>query len=107
MILYVFAVLRGSFRLDNLSTFGDPVRLVIDCTEKLSTRQLVHSRIVSIFYKTKFLTALVTGQENPAEAQLPCFPDEDSKAESLLVCSESHEEELFDWARQRRDASAQ
>ena len=30
-----------------------------------------------------------------------------SKAESLMTCFESHEEALLDWARQRRDASAQ
>ena len=41
--------------------FGDPVRLVMDCIEQLSTRQLVHSRMFSLFIVTKLLTALVTG----------------------------------------------
>ena len=78
----------------------------MDCIEQLSTRQLVHSRVVSLYFITKFLTALVTGQGVPAGAQLPWLPDEISKAESLLACFESHEEALLDWARHRREASA-
>ena len=54
-----------------LIDFGDIVLAVIDFIEQLSTRQLVHSRIVSLFFVTYFLTELVTVQENPAGAQLP------------------------------------
>ena len=79
----------------------------MDCIEQQSTPQLFHSRMVSLFYVTKFLTALFTSQENPAGAQLLCFPDEISKVKSLLACFESHEEELVDMIRQRREASAQ
>ena len=68
-----------------LIDFGDPVRLVMNFIEQLSTCQLFHSRIVYLFFVRKFFTALVTGQENPAGAQLPCFPDEISKVESLLA----------------------
>ena len=67
-----------------LIDFGDPTRPVTDCIEQLSTRQLIHSRMVLLYFVTKFLTALVTGQEVPAGAQLPCLPDEKSKDESLL-----------------------
>ena len=87
--------------------FGDPVRPVMDYIEQLSTRKLVHNRIVSLYFVSRFLTALVTGQGVPAGAQLPWLPDEISKAGSFLACFESHEEGLLDWVRQRRDASAQ
>ena len=43
-----------------LINFGDPVCSVMDCIEQLSTRKLVHSRMVSIFFVTKFLATLVT-----------------------------------------------
>ena len=63
--------------------------------------------MISLFFVTKLLTALVTDQNNTAGAQLQCFPDEISKSESFLVYFESHEEAFLDWARQRREASAQ
>ena len=78
---------------------------MMDRIEQLSTRQLFYSRTVSLFFITKFLTALVTSQESPAGAQFPCFPDETSKVESLLTCFESHEEALLDWVLQRLDSS--
>ena len=90
-----------------LIDFGEPVRPVMDYIEQLSIRQLVHSRMVSLSYLPKFLTALVTGQENPVGAQLPCFPDEVLKVESLLACFESYEEALLDWVRQSHEASTQ
>ena len=79
--------------------FGDPVRPVMDCIEQLCTRQLVRSRMGSLFFITKFLRALVTDQENPAGAELSCYPDELSKADALLACFESHKESLLDWVR--------
>ena len=63
--------------------------------------------MVSLYFATRFLTALVTGQGDPAGGKFPWLPDEMSKAESLLSCFESHEEAFLDWVRQRRDASAQ
>ena len=63
--------------------------------------------MVSLFFVTKFLKALLTDQKSPAGAQLPCFPEEISKEESLLACFESHEEALLDWVCERREASAQ
>ena len=69
--------------------FGDPVRPVMDCIEQLSTSQIFHSRVVSLYIVTRFLTALITGKVVPAEAQLPWLPDEISKVESLMACFES------------------
>ena len=63
-----------------LIDFGDPVRPVMYYIKQLSTRQHVHSQMVSLLSVTKFLTALVTGQEDPAGTHLPCFPDGISKA---------------------------
>ena len=60
--------------------------------------------MVSLFFVKKFLTALATSQENLAGAHLPRLPEEISRAESLLACFESHEETLFEWIRQRREA---
>ena len=79
-----------AFSAEQLIDFRDPVRPLMDCIEQSYKRQLVHSRMVSLLFVTKFLTVLVSGQENPARAQLPCFPDEISKAELLLPCFESH-----------------
>ena len=62
--------------------------------------------MVSLFFVTKFSIALVTGQENLAGSQFPCFHYEISKAESLLACFESNEESLLDWAHQHHEASA-
>ena len=73
---------------EQLIGFGDPTRPVMDCIEQLSTRQLVHSRMVSLNFVNKFLTALVTGQEVRAGAQFPYLSDEISKVESLLSCFE-------------------
>ena len=56
-----------TFSVVKLIEFVDPVRPVMDCTEQLSTRQLLLSRMVSFFFDTKSLTALVTRQEDPAE----------------------------------------
>ena len=58
---------------EELIDFGDPVRPMMDCIEQLSKRQLVHSRMISLFYVTKFLTAIVTGQENPAGLSFHVF----------------------------------
>ena len=44
-----------------LIDFGDPVLPAMDCFEQQSTRQFVHSRMVSLYFITKFLMALVTG----------------------------------------------
>ena len=79
----------------------------MDCIKQLSTRQLVHSRIVSLYFVSRFLTGQITGQGVPSGAQFPLLPEEISKAESLLDYFESHEEALLDLVRQRRDASAQ
>ena len=79
----------------------------MDCIKQLSTRQLVHIRMVSLLFVIKFLTKLVTGQEYPARAQLPCLPDKISKAETLLSYFESHKQALHDRDRQRSDALAQ
>ena len=49
-----------------LIDFGGPVRPVIDCIEHFPTHQLVHSRVVSLYFVTRFLTELVTGQGVPA-----------------------------------------
>ena len=73
-----------SLSAGQLIDFSDPIRSVMDCIEQLSTRQLVHSRMVSLFLVTKLLTALVTGQEVSAGAQLPFLPDEISTEESFL-----------------------
>ena len=70
---------------------GYSVRPLMDCIELLSTRQLVYSRMVSLIFIYKFLTALVTGRKVPAGAQLPCLPDDVSKAESLQSSFERHE----------------
>ena len=48
----------------------NPVRPVMDCIEQPSTRQLVYSIIVSVFFTKTHLRALLTGQEVPARAQL-------------------------------------
>ena len=79
---------KTALSIGKLIDFGDLTRPVMDCIEQLSTRQPVHSRLVSLFLVTMFLTALVTDQNNPVWAQLPCFPDEVLKAESLLACFE-------------------
>ena len=89
-----------------LFEFLDLVHPVLDCIEQLSKRELVHSRIVSLYSVARFLMALVTGQEVPAGVQWPWLPDEISKAKSFLACFESREEALPDWVRQRRDALA-
>ena len=78
-----------------LIDFGDPLRPVMECIELISTRLLVHSRVVSLYYVTKFIVALVTEQGVPAGAQIPWVPDEISKAKILLSCFESHEEALL------------
>ena len=78
----------------------------MDCIEQLSTRQLVHNRIISLFFLTKFLMALVTGYKTLEEARLPCFPDEPSKAESLLAWFDSYEHVMLEWALQYHEASA-
>ena len=51
---------------EQLIDFGDSVRPVMDCIKQLSTRQQVYNRIVSLYFVTRFLTALVTGPGVPA-----------------------------------------
>ena len=88
-----------AFSVGKLIDFGDLLHPVMDCIEKLSTHQPVHSEIVSLFFITKFLTALITGQEVPAGAKFLCLSDKMSKSELFLSCFESHEEALLDCIR--------
>ena len=89
-----------------LFEFDDSACPVMDCFEQLSTCQLVHSRIVSLYFVKNFLKALVTGHKAPAGAQLPCLSNEISKEKSLISCFESHEEALLDWVCQQSETSA-
>ena len=68
------------FSVGQLDDFGDTVRPVLDCIEHLSTHELVFSRIVSLYFIARFLTAVVTGQRDPARAKLPWIPDKISEA---------------------------
>ena len=52
--------------------------------------------MVSLFFFTKFLTAIVTDLKDSARAQEPCFLYEISKAESFMAFFESDEQVLLD-----------
>ena len=86
--------------------FDGPVRLVMDCIEHLSRHQLIHSRMVSLYFTNRVLITIVLNQEISTGAQLSYLPDEISKADSFLYSVESHEEALLDWTRQRNETSA-
>ena len=64
--LVCFCVFEKALLAGQLVDFGDPVHPVMNCIEKLSTRQLVYSQMVSLYFVTRFLTPLVTGQGVPA-----------------------------------------
>ena len=66
---------------------------------------LVHFRIVPLFFASKFKTALVTGQDSAAGAQLSCLPDEMSAAEPLLSSLEFREEALLRAIRSEDDSA--
>ena len=65
---YKFKMALFSGQLIDLSY---PARPILDYIEQLSTRQLFHSRLVSLLYFNKYLTVIVTGQEILADTQLP------------------------------------
>ena len=85
-----------AFLTGQLIDFGNPARLVTDCIEQLSTRQIVCRRMISLFYTKKYPTAIVSGHKVPAGSQLPWLLDEVSKAESLVYSFKQHEEALLD-----------
>ena len=69
---------------------------MIDCVEQLSARKLVHRRMVSRIFVTKFLTALVTVLESLVGDQWSCFFDVITKADSLMSCFKTCEEAFLD-----------
>ena len=95
---------KNTFSAGQLIEFGDPALPVINCIEKPYTCQLVHSRMVSLFFVNKFLMALVTVMEVSPGTQFPWLPHEMQKVKSLLLSFEQHEEALLDWIHQHVDA---
>ena len=89
-----------------LIDFGDPACLMLDFVERYSSRMLVHFRMVALFFANKFKTALVTGQDDPAGAQLPWLPDDMLTAEPLLSSLELQEEALLRAVRSGEDSAS-
>ena len=83
--------------LRTLDRFWLPDLSMMDCILQLSTRQLVHSGMVSLLFLNKLRTVLITGQKAPTGTRLPWIADEISKVESLLSSFEQHKEALLDW----------
>ena len=78
----------------------------MDHIEKLSTRRLVQSRMVMVFFMSNYLIALVADEEVSAQAQFPCLLGEISKVGSLFSPFEQQEKALLDWVRLPTDTPA-